>query len=378
MANTSSPYSTYSDTTPHKRVIEDYISLIDPYDSPFIDVIGGLDGASSKFNFVNQGKMVEWMEDTLTPLAGTFSIAAATTTATTWTTLVVLDGNAIQPGHILRTENNELLWVSAVSGTTVTVTRAIGTQTGTTISSTGAFTIVGMARLEGDDSDAIGFTTISTNYNYTQIFHQELKQTGTDEYQDRYGMSDAWSYQAAKAIPQQMRLIERTLQYGVRSAGSATTPRMMGGYGTFISSNTMSVASNSMTQGSFESAVKLAYDDGGSGRYTAICSPTNMQRIKNFYDTSSFLRIDRNERTVGMSINGILTPFGTVDLVMDRWQPDSLIPIIDLNNIGMLTLRPWFWEDLAKGGDARKAELIGEFTLCVRQNQSHATLAVTG
>jgi len=373
MANIASPYSTYSDTTPQKRIISDVITMISPYDTPFLDIIGGLDGGSGKFKFIGKGKMVEWLEDTLTPLSGTFSLAANETVGNV-VTLTVADGNMLQPGHILLTDNKEMLWVSAVTPSTgvIIVTRAFGTSSAS-ILTTAAFSVVGMARLEGDDSDSIGFTDISTNYNYTQIFHKEIKVTETERVIDNYGFSDAYQYQAAKSMPEMMRLIELSILNGYRTAGSATTPRAMGGYRTFITSNTLSGAS--MTQATFENAIKLIYADGGSGKYTAICSPTNMQKIKNFYDSSSFLRVDRTETTVGMRINGIITPFGEVDLVMDRWISDSYIPILDLNNIGMVTLRPFAVEELAKTGDAMKTELVGEFTLAIKANESHALLS---
>lgn len=373
MANIASPYSTYSDTTPQKRIISDVITMISPYDTPFLDIIGGLDGGSGKFKFIGKGKMVEWLEDTLTPLSGTFSLAANETVGNV-VTLTVADGNMLQPGHILLTANSEMLWVSAVTPSTgvIIVTRAFGTSSAS-ILTTAAFSVVGMARLEGDDSDSIGFTDISTNYNYTQIFHKEIKVTETERVIDNYGFSDAYQYQAAKSMPEMMRLIELSILNGYRTAGSATTPRAMGGYRTFITSNTLSGAS--MTQATFENAIKLIYADGGSGKYTAICSPTNMQKIKNFYDSSSFLRVDRTETTVGMRIDGIITPFGEVDLVMDRWISDSYIPILDLNNIGMVTLRPFAVEELAKTGDAMKTELVGEFTLAIKANESHALLS---
>lgn len=375
MANIASPYSTYSDTSPQKRIISDVITMISPYDTPLLDIIGGLDGGSGKFKFIGKGKKVEWLEDTLTPLSGTFSLAANETVGNV-VTLTVADGNMLQPGHILLTANSELLWVSAVtpSSGVIIVTRDWGGSSSASILTTAAFSVVGMARLEGDDSDSIGFTDITTNYNYTQIFHKEIKVTETERVIDNYGFSDAYQYQAAKSMPEMMRLIELSiLNNGSPEAGTATTPRAMGGYRSFITSNTLSGAS--MTQATFENAIKLIYADGGSGKYTAICSPTNMQKIKNFYDSSSFLRVDRTETTVGMRINGIITPFGEVDLVMDRWISDSYIPILDLNNIGMVTLRPFAVEELAKTGDAMKTELVGEFTLAIKANESHALLS---
>ena len=370
MANSASPYSTYSDTTPQIRVITDYISLLDPSDAPFIELIGGLDGAASKFQFKNQGKVVEWLEDTLTPLSGTCA-EQSLTTATTVVTITVDDGDVFQPGHIILV-GTEKMWVSAVSGDVITVTRGFANSTAATQASNAAYTIIGMARLEGDDSDSIGYTDITSNSNYTQIFHKEIKVTGSEMVIDNYGFSDPYQYQAAKSIPEMMRLIERTLQYGERDAGSTTTPRMMGGYQTFITDNLASGASLTVTK--IEDALELAYNDGGGGEFGAVVNPATYQKIKNLYDSSAFVRYAPEQNRFGTLVDKIVTPFGNVSFTIDRWQISTLIPMLRLENIGMLTLRPWQVEDLAKTGDARKSELIGEFTLCVRQDKSHALL----
>jgi len=234
-----------------------------------------------------------------------------------------------------------------------------------------------MARLEGDDSDPIGYTDLSTNSNYTQIFHKEIKQTGTAPYQDRYGMTDQMQYESAKSIPEMMRLIERTLQYGKRSAGSTTTPRMMGGYQEFITTNKATGASISVSSaavGQIEDAVELAYNAGGSGDYMAIVNPAVYQKIKNAYDSSAFVRYAPEQNRFGTLVDTIVTPFGNVSFVIDRWQLSNLIPILKLDNVGMLTLRPWQVEDLAKTGDAEKKQLIGEFTFCLKLEKSHALM----
>jgi hypothetical protein len=91
-------------------------------------------------------------------------------------------------------------------------------------------------------------------------------------------------------------------------------------------------------------------------------------------DSSNYLRVDRSETKIGMILETIVTPFGNVDLLLDRWMIDAKVPIIDKKNAGFLTLRPWKQEPLAKTGDSVKGEVIGEFTFCVRQNKSHALL----
>lgn len=376
MANVAPPYSTYVNTAENKRVITDYIALLDPSDAPFIEAIGGLDGAASKFRFTNQGTLVEWIEDTLAPLTGVFALTATANSATNVTSLKVADGNMVQPGHILLT-GTELLWVSANSSGTLTVTRSLGDSTMVTLATDASFSIVGMARLEGADSDPIGYTDLSTNSNYTQIFHKEIKQTGTAPYQDRWGMTDQMQYESAKSIPEMMRLIERTLQYGKRSAGSTTTPRMMGGYQEFITTNKASGANmsvSSLIPGIIEDAVELIYNAGGAGDFLAIVNPATYQKIKNAYDSSSYVRYAPEQNRFGTLVDRIVTPFGDVSFVIDRWQLSNLIPILKLDNVGMLTLRPWQVEDLAKTGDAEKKQLVGEYTFCLKLEKSHALL----
>ena len=375
MANVAPPYSTYVNTAENKRVITDYISLLDPSDAPFVEAIGGLDGAASKYRFTNQGTLVEWIEDTLAPLTGALSIGTAATISTA-TALTVADANMVQPGHILL-QGSELMWVSANDSGAITVTRGLGSTTATTLATNNTFAIVGMARLEGDDSDPIGYTDLSTNSNYTQIFHKEVKQTGTAPYQDRWGMGDQMQYESAKSIPEMMRLIERTLQYGKRSAGSTTAPRMMGGYQEFIQTNKASGANisvASLAPGVIEDAVELIYNAGGSGDFLAIVNPATYQKIKNAYDSSSFVRYPPEQTQFGTLVDRIITPFGNVSFVIDRWQLSTLIPIMKLDNVGMLTLRPWQVEDLAKTGDAEKKQLIGEFSFCMKLEKSHALL----
>jgi len=370
MAVFDSPVSTYSDTTPHRRQITDAISLIDPADTPAIEQLGGLDGASGKFTFVNgPHTLMEWLEDTLSPLTDQLD-GSLTSVATAVT---VDDASKFQEGHILLI-STEQVWVSAVAVSTdiLTVTRAYG-GTQVTLADNLAVEIIGMARLEGDESDDIAFTDRTVGMNYTQIYHKEVKASRTVGKLAQYGIAGEFDYQASKAVPELGRLIEKQLYRGARKAGSATTPRAMGGFGTFITDNSIN-AGGAVTQADIEDALELAYADGGFGPFQAFVSPANKQVIKNIYDSTSFLRVDRTERTIGMNIESIETPFGTVDLVMDRWAPNGSIYIVDPTNAGMVTYDPFFQEPLSQGGDYVKGEVIGEFSLAIRQDKSHAVI----
>ena len=81
------PLSTYSaatgsgQTEVQKRAITDYITLIDPADSVFIESMGGLDSGAKKFRFVNfPHTKVEWIEDTREALTVALGTAITSTT----------------------------------------------------------------------------------------------------------------------------------------------------------------------------------------------------------------------------------------------------------------------------------------------------------
>ena len=386
MAATSTTQFTYDDNSGviQKRVITDYITLIDPADAPFVEAMGGLDGGAKKFRFVNfPHTKVEWIEDT----RETLSVGLNTAMNTTVTSCVLLPANAfqVQIGQILQfATSDEQMWVSAVDslGTTLTVTRNYGYTVNPSPSTTGAsqavigneaIEILGIARLEGAESHGLGYTVRSTNYNHTQIMQREVKVSRSQNQISQYGIREEFDYQSNKAIPHLMRLVEKGVYNGIRSAGSSSAPRSFGGLGTFVTNNTVSASSAAVTQAKFENALKAAYLDGGKPS-KAFVSPTNMQVIKNFYDSVNFLRVDTKEKSVGMTIEKIITPYGTVDLIMDRWAPDTTIYILDPEHVGFITYYPFTSEPLAKTGDYVRGEVVGEFTLCVRMDKAHAVI----
>ena len=374
MAVVDSPWTSYSDTVPQKRVITDVISLIDPSDAPLIEKMGGLDGAASKFRFSAwPSTKCEWLEDTLAPLTDTLNTATIASDATSAT---VADASKFQAGHIILV-NSQTFTVSAVNTSTnvLTVASLGGTTashaTGTTIS------IVGMARVEGSTSSASPYTSRTTGTNYTQIFHKEIKVTRTQKQLAQWGISNEFDYQASKAVPELMRLIERHLFVSdATSAGSATTPRIMGGLPYFAGLTGANASSGaSLTKAKIDTVAQMAYEDGGSGKWVMPCSPTNFAKIRAFYDSSNYLRIERGDAVVGMPApTVVLTPFGEIELLLDRWATNGNLFMLDLEHIGMKTYAPFTQEPLAKTGDSDVGQVIGEFTFCLRQLPAHGAL----
>ena len=69
-----------------------------------------------------------------------------------------------------------------------------------------------------------------------------------------------------------------------------------------------------------------------------------------------------------------VSDFGTVNVVPDRFMPESNAYIVDPEYAAVGYLRNFRTEVLAKTGDSEKRMLIVEYGLKVRQQKSHAAI----
>ena len=361
--------TTYTDTTPHVRVISDVIKMISPRDTPLLAALGGLDAARNKFKINQNGYKIEILEDELDPLTGT--CAHTTTIATDDTNFPVDDASAFQDGHVILIDS-EYMVVKTIDATNNTITvysRSYG-GTNATHASTSAIEIVGMARLEGDDADYGPVVDISAPYNYTGIFQKGLKVTGTLQKIAQYGITNEFDYQASKALPGLMRLIEKSAFHGVRAAGSAAAPRSFGGIGTFVTGNSVN-AGGGIAQTDVDNVMEYVMTDGGNPDLF-VCHPSIANDLKALIDSSSFVRLNYENQQIGMlPVNRISTQYGQLQILMSRWCPTSKAFVLDSSKVGFYTLRPFGWEDIAKTGDSKKAEVVGEFSFLVANADAH-------
>lgn len=365
--------TSYNDTNVQVRIVSEAIRMIDPVDTPLIQLLGGLDAARSKFNVRENGKMIELLEDEYGATAGAFAAGGATTLATDDTQFTVADASILQPGSVILF-GTEYAWVSAVNATTnlVTFSRTVK-GTNDTAESTEAFSIVGLARLEGADASYIGLNEISTVYNYTGIQQKALNVSGSDEAIDYYGIGSPFAYQAAKAIPELLRNIELQLFHGYRAAGSASVARSWGGLDVFMGSNTVA-AGGGIAKSDVDILQEYIHLDGGMPDLLVL-HPGVARDLHDIIDTSSFVRVDQSEQRIGLGpLMTAQTQFGNLRVIMDRWCPSATGFVLDSSKIGLYTLRPFGWKPLAVTGDSKKGEVVGEFSLLVANNEAHGTI----
>lgn len=363
--------TTYSDTTPHVRVIADVITIIDPRDHPLIDVLG-LASANAKFKINQSGYKLEILEDEYDPLTTTAN--QGTTIATDATTLTVADASVFQVGHVIKIDD-EYMVISSVDTTNETVGLYARDYGGTNATHTtlSAIEIVGMARLEGADASYGPIVDVTAPFNYTSIFQKGLNISETQRVIDQYGKDDEFNYQANKALPHLMRLVNKAAYHGIRDAGTAAAPRSMGGLDTFITDNTVG-AGGAIAKSDIDNLMEEIIMDGGKPDLMVL-SPRVANDVRNLIDSSSFVRVGQENDTLGMNaITRVDTQYGPLRMVEDRWCPTSVVYLLDSRKVGYYTLRPFGWSPLAKTGDSDKAEVVGEFSLMVAHDKAHGKI----
>ncbi len=389
----SGQFNSFGDSVTTKRTIASLIHNIDPRDVPCISYFGT--NGQSKFRLENfPNHKYEWLEDTLRVRTATINDSGGVSGTTT--SLGVASGHGIRfkPGDVWRTAEGDLFWVDSISTDTLTVIPnwaagnggAQGTWT-TTIADAGTLTYQFSARLEGDDSDPSHWVTPTAPYNYSQIFHAEVRVSDSElRATSRYGVSNQFQYQLEKLLGgagagqgKQGRAgdlmidLENTFFYGQRVLRTSTVAGAMGGFEYFVTSNVFSNSGTArlLTQKILEDALQGIWQDGGMPD-VIICNAQQKRLISSFYAGS--VRTERSESTGGVVIDKIETEFGNYDIMMNRRMPTNKIYIAQRDKVGWITHRPWFVKPLAEGGDYTKKEIVGEFGFVVVNETAHGVI----
>jgi len=362
--------TTYTDTTPQKRSIADMIGMIDWTEAPLLKLLG-LNG-ESKFRLLNFPRTkVEWLEDTMAPRSGT--VNEALDSSETGVDVATGQGDYLKAGDVILVDS-ELMYVSSVATDTATVVRGFAGTTAASHSDQAAWKLATVARLEGADFTT-GYTTSVTNpYNYTQIFSEAVKVTGSEQNDEKYGISDTMAYHISKLMGDGGKagklpiLLQQAAYYGKRAAGSSTTARAMGGIEQYVTTNVTNLSSAALTRKSIEDLMQLCYLAGGAPN-TLVCNAWLRRKITSFYEGS--ISTDRSEERGGSKITTIVTDFGDIEVVFDRWCPTDRMYLIEPAKMGWVTYRPFDVVDRASTGDYMVKDVLGEYSFVLMNETAH-------
>jgi len=376
MANNLGLVQSYMNTVPDKRMVTDRILMIEPYDIVAYAFLGTDMG---KFNFANrEGKVYEWLEDTYTDR--TDSVATGMASSSTTTTATITTAALFQPGDVWLIES-EKIWVSAISGSVITMTRGYGDTNPATHANSTAMTRISRARIDGDDADDSPSTEISSSSNYTQIFQRTVNIARTKENIAEYGVASWEDYWIDKYMEELMMDLARLPYHGERVVGTASAARMAGGLNTFITDNLTYATSTGATGGTasaltrdhIDDTLTNIHDDGGNP--DLILTTAHAQRkINDMYE--GFVTTERSEQLGGVLIKKLMNPITgkVLDVVVDRNAPAGEMWLLSTPKIAYYPFDPFFYERLAKTGDAIKGQVVGEYGFVCAYDKSHGAV----
>jgi hypothetical protein len=367
--------TTYTESAIVKRSIGDIIHNIDWTEAPLLRKFG-VDN-QNKFRLLNWPQIkYEWLEDELS--ARTTTLAEALDDSETG--VDVTDGSIFKEGDVLLVDS-ELLYVESVSSNTLTVTRGFGGTTEATHDNAGTVKLATMARVEGADYDTGHTTLVDNPYNYTQIFAEAVKVTGSQQAVTDYGINDTMAYHLAKlmggsnGVGEKFKagklpiLLQQTFYHGRRGVGTATSARSMGGYEQYVTTNVEDLSGAKLQRSTIENLFQDCYIAGGDPD-TIICNAWLRRKISSMYE--GFITTSRSETRGGSRIDTIMTDFGEMEVMFDRWCPTDRLYVVDSTKLGWITMRPFAVYDRPSTGDYMVKEVLGEYGFVLINEAAHA------
>lgn len=352
--------TSYELATGVKLNIDELIYMISPMDLPLTLGIDAQESMVIGKDSVDEVSFSWQDEEILTPRV---YVAAAATTAETALTVTTSEGRRFATGDIARLMRasgaQELVKVTAISTSTVTVTRGYQSTTGGSVASGDVLIGIGTALAEGSDPENFRSRDRTLRTNYTEIFGPYLIQmSATEQVVSKYGVSDEWAKQVFNRQREVMIRIEQALLYGVAFNDTSNKMRGTGGLYHFATTN-LNSTSTQFTLANITTQQQACFN-AGDVPTVAVVNPNSLGDLNDTSNTS-ILRVTYDDSRRGRRrVETVDTEYGTMTMIRNRWVHPHNAFLIKPGAVTRRILRPLSYEQLAKTGDSDKGQLVGE------------------
>jgi hypothetical protein len=357
--------------------VSDLVGIISPYETPLLDALGDpLREATSTHH--------EWLEDELLPNKdaiddNTFTDPDADTQ------FGVDNGSRFRVGDQIQVEgSSELMLVTAINGNTVSVMRAYGGTTPENLADNQIINILGNAALEGAEKPGVRFTNRKRCGNYTQIFTAAVEVSGTDIAASHLGLADEMDYQKQERLRELIRDLENTVVNGGQPTsspqGSDSTRRTMKGIVQHLQTNVFRTgdsgfpSGNDLDEAKINHVLRKIWASSSGSIDLIVVGGFQKRRINGFVSSSrSYAAGDVKFTDL---VNIYESDFGVCRIVTTRWVPQDTVLLLDSSRVAVLPLagRSFYFKPLASSGDYECGELIGEYTVELKNEAAHGII----
>ena len=357
--------------------VSDLVGIVSPYETPLLNALGDpIREATSTHH--------EWLEDELLPNKDAVNDSTFSDPSTD-TDFVVDNGSRFRIGDQIQIEGSEeLMLVTGISTNTLTVVRGYAGTTAEDLADNQVINILGNAALEGADKPNARFTNRNRCGNYTQIFTATVEVSGSDLAASQLGLADEMDNQKQSRLRELVRDLENTVinagQPSSNPEGSGTVRRSMKGIIQHLSTNIFHTSDSGFPSGTSLDEAMINYVlrkiwENSSGNVDLIVVGGFQKRKINAFCSDS-RAYGANDTTFTDMIGIYESDFGVCKIVTTRWMPQDSVLLLDSSRINVLPLagRSFHFKPLASSGDYECGELIGEYTLELKNEAAHGLI----
>jgi len=239
----------------------------------------------------------------------------------------------------------------------------------------------GTLKLEGADAGEVITSTRGSLNNVCQIIEKVTQVSGTARALKPKGIGDTFDAEVQDRLIETKRDLEWYFLNGVKTLESDDTPRQMAGLMNLVNANNVVTTAGALGENHILDALQKMWDKGAQGEYFAFVNATQKRAINAIAKAEGNVRWVMDNGSVankyGIAVSQIVTDFGTVNLVLDRYMENNGILIVDMDEVRISELRPTFYEDIPKAGDYFKGHIINESTIKLLNSYAGAKILVT-
>jgi hypothetical protein len=239
-------------------------------------------------------------------------------------------------------------------------------------------TATGGATREGASAESRVLTDRTRILNYTQITTETIEVSGTQEASSMYGVESEYAYRLEQGMKRWKIMVDRILWVSTSASGSGSaTARQLTGVIDAIQTNrvTGSATSCALTESQFNTLLQNVYESGGGTPDTAFALGFNKRRISAFATSNTRYTEVGAEGRVRNTVSIYESDFGTIEVVLERYIKPTEVAILTMKDWYIAYLRRPFVKPLSDIGDAKRAMIIGEYTLEYRAQQHSGLLS---
>lgn len=360
--------------------VSDLVAIASAHETPLLDALG--DPAR-----VARSTVHEWLEDALLPNTDAINDSTYTNT-TTDTSFVVDHADRFRVGDQVQVEGaGEVMLVTGINtGTsTLTVVRGYGGSTAIGLADNQVLHILGNAALEGDDAAAARFATRSRRTNYTQIFASTVEVSGSELAVRQLGVADELDYQKQQRLRELLRDLENCVINGRSAAatpeGSSSVRRTMKGILPHLTTNRFAPGAGgfpndpTLTEEQLNTALREIWRAGTGSVDLILVNGQEKRAINEFIGVGR--RFAADTRTFTSQVSVYESDYGVCRVVLSRWVPSGTVMLLDSGRLEVMPLsgRSFQYKPLAATGDKATGQVIGEYTVEVRNENAHGVIS---